>query len=221
MATARAIISGALTYHLNRLSPGETLDADLGALALTALNDVVDEIDGAEVLLYQEIRTSGTVTGTSGTLGVTWAGLGSGNDIHSATVSYQTGMDIPLSPITIEQYQAIPQKATAGIPQFYAHDGAATVYFWPAASGQTVTLVTRSPLSSFADLDTVYVMPGGFQSGLSFMLAERLAPSLVGGVPASVSTGARAARNRLAAQTADPAILGGDSPVGNILTGWR
>ena len=31
MPTARQIITSALTYHLNRLSPGETLDADLSA----------------------------------------------------------------------------------------------------------------------------------------------------------------------------------------------
>src|SRR6185503_13731839 len=222
MTTARTIVGGALTFWLNRLSPGETLDADLGALCLSALNDVVDEIDGVESLLFQEILTPGVCNGTSGTLGVTWAGISTGNDILGATVSYQAGMDLPLDPLTMEQYQAISQKATASIPQFYCHDGATTVYLWPAAAGQTITLLTHAQVSNFADLDTNYSMPSGFQSGLSAMLAERLASTLNPGALPKVEMAARAARNRLAAQTSSPAMI--DSAKrrsGNILTGWR
>ena len=49
MPTARAIIRNALTFGLNRLSPGEQEDADLFGRCLDALGSIVDEITGTEV----------------------------------------------------------------------------------------------------------------------------------------------------------------------------
>lgn len=43
MTTARQIITDALTFHLNRLSPGETLEADTAAVCMSALNAFVDD----------------------------------------------------------------------------------------------------------------------------------------------------------------------------------
>jgi hypothetical protein len=43
MTTARQIITDALTFHLNRLSPGETLEADTAAVCLSAINAFVDD----------------------------------------------------------------------------------------------------------------------------------------------------------------------------------
>lgn len=43
MTTARQIITDALTFHLNRLSPGETLEADTADVCLSALNAFVDD----------------------------------------------------------------------------------------------------------------------------------------------------------------------------------
>lgn len=219
---ARAIISGALTYWLNRLSPGEALDADVAATCLLALNDIVDELSGGESLLFREVFTAGTVTGTSGTLGTTWAGTGSGDVILGATVSYQVGMEIPLVPLTMGQYADIAQKATASIPQFYVQDGATTVFFWPAAAGQTITIRTLQNLSAFADLDTDYSTPAGWQSGLTAMLAERMATVLVGGIAPAVASAARSARLRLQSQSSNPEIISMTNWVGgNILSNWR
>lgn len=225
MTTARTIVGGALTFWLNRLSPGETLDADVAATCLTALNDITDEINGGESLLFREVRIPGVCNGVSGTLGTTWAGIGSGNDILGATVSYQAGMEIPISSITMGQYQDIAQKATVSIPQFYCHDGASTVYLWPAAAGQTITLLTRQSFANFADLDTDYSMPSGFQSGLTAMLAERMASVLLGGIPPAVAKAANGARMRLQAQTSNPEILnavsGGRYNIYTNSSGWN
>lgn len=207
MSKARDIVSNALTFRLNRLSPGETLDADTAALCLAALNEVIDQFNGLGSFLTREILTPGVCNGVSGTLGTTWPGLAYGDTILGATVSYAVGLDNPIDMLTMEQYQGIAQKATASIPLFYAPDGGALVYLWPAAVGQTVTLRTKQTFSKFADLDTDYVMPDGFPSALSALVAELLAPSMVGGVSTDVARAATGARTRLGAQSINPAIV--------------
>lgn len=222
MTKARDIISNALTFRLNKLGPGETLDADVAATCLAGLNDVVDSFNGSISYLFRETLSSGAVTGTFGTLGVTWAGVSPGNEILGATVSYQAGMDTPLEMGTMEQYQEIAQKATASIPQTIYPDGMATIYVWPAATGQTITLRTRQNFSNFVDLDTDYAMPSGYLSGFSALLAELLAPSFIGGVSPAIAANAQRARNDLAAAALVPAIAdAAQRSGGNILTGFR
>jgi hypothetical protein len=220
MTTARVIISDALTFGLNRLSPGETLDADTGARCLDALNSIVDEWNGAKGFLFREILSAGAVTGASGTLGTTWAGLAPGDLIEGATVAYSAGMDIPLRLLTMEQYANIPLKATASIPQTYSPDGYATVYFYPACTGQTVTLRTRQVVSDFSDLDTDYGMPKGYRSALAALLEEKMAPTMAPSMLAPATKHAQAARQRIGAQAISPAISQPTGRVGNILAGW-
>lgn len=222
MTTARSIITGALTFGLNRLSPGEALDADVGAVCLDALNHIADELNGSKSFLFREVLTqSSAITGASAALGVAWAGLAPGDEIAGATVQYSAGHDVPLDPLTMAQYaESIAIKATASLPRYYAHDGLATVYFYPACAGQTVTLRTRQVVSDFADLDTDYSMPKGYKAALSALLAEKMAPTMLGGVTPAVAQAAQKARNQLAQQSVNPAILSGSRRQGNILGGW-
>lgn len=222
MTKARTIIRNALTFGLNRLSPGEAEDADLFGRCLDALASIVDRMNGSEGLLWREIFTKSTpISGMTATLGVDWATLASGVEIQGATVQYAAGMDIPMSEITMEQYEQIPVKATASLPQVYAYDGNATVYFYPAAAGQTVTFRTLQQASNFADLDTDYVLPSGYQSAFEDFLAEKMAPTLNPSLLAVAKANAEASRLRIAANVIDPAILQGGHRMGNILTGWN
>ena len=222
MTTARSIVTGALTFGLNRLSPGETLDPDTAAVCLDALNHIADELNGQKAFLFREVlTTSSAITGTSAALGVAWPTLAPGDQIEGATVQYTGGMDVPLDPLTMGQYAVISIKTTASLPRYFAHDGLATVYFYPAATGQTVTLRTRQVVSDFADLDTDYSMPKGYKAALSALLAEKMAPTMLGGVSPAVAQAAQKARNQLAQQSVNPAIVGGDKTRGNILTGFR
>ncbi len=219
MTTARLIISGALTYHLNRLSPGETLDADLAAVALDALNNVADAWNGQKSFLFREVLTaSSTISAASAALGTAWTGLSAGDEIITATVA-QSGVDTPLYRLTMTQYAHLPVKTTTGTPTAYAHDGAATVYLYPVPTGHVVTLMTRQVVSDFADLDTDYVMPKGYRSALSAVLAEALAPVLLGGITPAVAVAARAARSRIGAQSVNPAILNAGCGRASILNG--
>lgn len=220
MTKAREIITTALTIHLNRLAPGETLNDDDAAKCLLALNNIADSWNGSKSFLFREVLTQSTpITGSSAALGVTWPGLSSGDEILGATYQYTAGMDFPLDKITLEQYSVIAQKATASLPRSFAHDGAATVYFYPACTGQTVTLRTKQVISDFADLDTDYVMPKGYKSALSACLAEAVAP-VMGGLTPSVVQAAKAARKQVQSQAINPAIIGGAARRGNILAGW-
>ena len=218
MTTARSIIEGALTFRLNRLSPGETMDADTADRMLAGLNHIVDEVDGAKSGLFREILTAGTVTAATGTLGTTWATLASGDLILGA--SYNDGsQDIGIDPITLEQYQAIADKTQAGDPTVYCHDGGATVYFWPVPTSRSVKLRTREVISDFADLDTDYTMPRGYKAAFSALLAELVAP-VMGGITPAIVRSASMARQRMAAQGLNPAIINGVGREWDINTGW-
>jgi hypothetical protein len=219
VTTARSIITGALRFRLNRLSPGEALDADLADTCLEALNNIVDEINGGQSLLWKEVLTAGTVTSVSGTLGSTWSTLVPGVHILGATYSDGT-QDLPIDSLTMAQYQAIADKTQAGNDLiYYAHDGASTVYFWPVPTSRAVTLRTKAEATVFADLDTDYTMPSGYKSNLGDMLAERVASSTIGSLPADVARFGRAARLRLAAQVINPAIINAGNSRSDITTG--
>jgi hypothetical protein len=219
MPTARTIIQDALTFHLNRLSAGETADPDTLDTCLRALNNIADRWNGQGGFLFREVLTAGIVTG-SGTLGATWATLAPGADILGVTYS-SGGSDIPIDRLTMEQYhERIAVKATGGTPQFYAHDGLATVYFYPQPTALSVTLRTKQAVSTFADLDTDYSMPAGYQSALSANLAELLAPTMNMAMLGVCKRDAAAARQRIGLKTIEPAILGAGSR-GSILTGFR
>ena len=225
MTTARAIITNALSFRLNVLSPGEAIDPDIGARCLLALNDVVDRINGGKSFLFREILTRSTaITGKYGTLGTDWASIAAGDQILGATVEYATGLDVPMDPITMGQYANVAIKALTTYPAYYAHDGQSQVFLYPAATGHYITIRTGQVFADFADLDTDYTMPKGYQSALADLVAERVAPSLLGQVPAPIFGAAESARNRLAAQAVVPAILGGSDvalgPVARIRRGF-
>lgn len=216
MTTARQIITDALTFGLNRLSPGETLDSDLADVCLSGLNSVADELNGSKSFLFREILTvSGTISSTTALLGTDWTGIVAGDKILGMTVRQGTDIDTPVDPINMGQYQDIPVKTTTGTPAVFAHDGQATVYFYPVPTGHVFTIRTAQVVSDFADLDTDYTMPKGYRSGLAAMLADKLAPSL-GAVSPMVIAMAKAARLRLGAQAINPAILGGSANVGPV-----
>lgn len=223
--TARAVIMDALRFHLNRLAPGETLDDDTGDFALAALNNIVDEWDGAKAALFQEILTESVddISSATATLGVDWPELAPGDQILGATVAYSAGLDVPLDPITLAQYHAIAQKSVSTYPSVYAYDGGETVYFYPVPTGQKVTLRTRQAISVFVGLDAVYTMPQGYQSALAACLAALLAPTMNPEVLGICERRAAAARQRVIAQNLNPAILGGgdaSGPVARILRGY-
>lgn len=220
MTKARDVLQDALTFHLNRLSPGETADADVLAFGLAALNNIADEWNGAKGFLFQETLTNSVapISTASATLGTNWIGLSPGDEILGASAVYSTGLDVPLDKITMEEYQGIALKAVSSLPEVFANDGAATVYFYPVPTGQTITLRTRKVIATFSDLDTDYVMPAGYRSALAACVAELLSTTLAPGQIAACAQKAKKARQRLSLQNIEPAIVNStDIGVGTVV----
>ena len=163
----------------NRLSPGEVLNDDDAAFGLRRLNLLIDELSADNGFLYKNNLTSAVQTGAI-TLGVgAWAGINPGDEIVSATAN-----NLTLAPASMQQYNEIYQPNQTGQPSIYVQDGHATVYLWPVPAGHTIKLQTRSAVSAFADQETDYILPDGYASALGAALAVRIAPSILGQIPA-------------------------------------
>jgi hypothetical protein len=163
----------------NRLSPGESLNADDAARGFKRLNLLIDEMAGTNAFLYKNNLTSAVQSGPI-TLGAgAWAAIGVGDNIFSVTAN-----NLALSRITMQQYNEIYQPTLTGLPSVWAQDGDATIYLWPIPAGHTIKLQTRSAASEFADLNTTdYTLPAGYESALGAALAVRLAPTVLGSIP--------------------------------------
>lgn len=198
MTTARQIITSALTTGLNRLSAGETLDPDLAALCLSALNDVVDGINGSGGMLWRQTASTQTVTGSSALLSL-W-GLAPG-----ASITLVTHAGWPINLTTYEALQSIVAPSS-GTPTLYALSGL-SMHFNPSPVGLPITVTSKEAASDFTDIDTDYTMPKGWRSGLAALLAEEVAEQVVGQLPVSVARKASAARRRMLAARVEPAIL--------------
>jgi hypothetical protein len=221
MTTARAIIEDTLTFGLNRLSPGEAADADTLATCMRGLNSVVDEINGGKSMLFREVLTASgaAISAATALLGTDWTTLVPGDEVIAA--SYSDGsQDVPMHELTMAQYQAIADKTTSGDPEFWAHDGLSTLYFYPVPNSKTITLRTKAAMTEFAAVDTDYTLPKGYRSALSALLCPLLAPVMNPGVMASAVMQARSARLRLLAQNVNPAILNAGRGRASILRGW-
>lgn len=174
---ALAIITDAYE-RCNRLSPGETLNADDAAFGFRRLNLLVDEMSASNTFLFKSVLTSAAQAGAI-TLGAgAWLAIAPGDEIVSATAN-----NLRLAPISMRQYNELSQPTTTGMPTVYAQDGLGTVYLWPVANGQTIKLQTRTGVAAFADQTTNYTMPDGYASALGAALAVRIAPSILGTIP--------------------------------------
>jgi hypothetical protein len=204
--------------RLNRLSPGETLGAEETAFAFRRLNLLVDEMSAVGQFLFRTVLTSAAQTGNI-TLGAgSWASIPVGTKIHSAS---QDGFS--LAPLDMAQYGDIYAPTTTGTPAMWAHDGLATVYLYPVATGQTIELETRVGVSEFADTTTTYTAPQGYESLLGASLAVRLASPVLGRLPPELVREER--RLSTAVRKYRPAIVdvqsftGGDCSRSSILYG--
>lgn len=221
MTTARTIITLALEA-MNKLSPGETLDADLAAACLRRLNAIADDWSAGRDMAPQDVIASGAITGASLTLANgAFAAIPAGAEIIGMQAD-----GIPMDPITMQQYNDIQLKNQGGRPEVWARDGLSIVYLYPAATGNTVSVLTRAPFASFADLDTVYTLPAGYQGAFAASLAVDMAPALLGGVPPALQLAEKKALFNVGSSNVRPAMLSANPLAprgsgGNILKGWN
>ena len=112
-----------------------------------------------------------------------------------------------MTKITMQQYNDIRVKTQSGRPEVWAHDGLATVYLYPAAAGNTISLLTRAPFATFVDLDTSYTLPSGYQGAFAASLAVAMAPALLGGVTPGLLMAEKRARFNVKNANVRPATV--------------
>jgi len=217
MTTAVEIVTDSMEW-LNRLSPGETLNADDLARGLSRLNTIIDKWSAKRAVLYKSAITSAAQTGNITLAAGSWAAIPVGTEIASVSVD-----GLPIDQITMTQYAELSDVTTAGSPTLWATDGLSAVYLVPVANGQTVELMHRTTATSFADTTTSYTMPPGYRAALGVSLACSLAPIINPSMLAALKMEERSAMSGI--QAFQPEILDTYSynvsgSRGNILNGW-
>lgn len=176
-----------------------TLNATLGALSNTPVV-YAKTLDSIAITAGQ----SSVTVGPSGTT-VTDRPIAVSSD--SYVVLDTTSWPLPV--FTQHQYDGIPWKAQAGIPEgiwCLMDMPDITVTLWPVPSqAMTLKLWSVKLLASFPALTTVASLPPGFEDALAYLLAEALAPEYAVEVPAAVLRGVQRARNSLT--TFEPPML--------------
>jgi hypothetical protein len=156
---------------------------------------------------YVKQRVTGTVTGQTATIGPVIDVLFPPDfvldprpvRIEEGSFFTVDGVDYPITPVTVEQYNEISQKAATSIGPSWVYLQAGvptgTLYFYPV-SGAAVTLLCEQQITEFANLTTDYELPQGYKRALVYSFAEEIAPHYeVKPLPAVVAGGSRARRN--------------------------
>ena len=204
--------------RLNRLSPGETLSADDAAFGFRRLNLLVDGLSAKQQFLFRSVLTSAAQSGNITLAAGSWASIPAGTEIVQVTVD-----GVVLSMLTMQQYAGLYTPTQTGTPLLWAFDGLVTVYLNPVPTGQTVQLMARTGVSTFADQTTNYTSTPGYQDYLGAALAVRLAPTVLGKLPLELVRAEKAAMTGMAGFV--PAVVNtrdfqtGRS-TGNVLNGW-
>lgn len=188
--TARQIIYSALRF-IGVLRTGQAAAPEADDDGLGMLQSMIDQWQIERLMIYtinrnvfdlvasQQVYTVGT--------GGNWniprpARIDRAGVIVQGT--YPT--ELPLRKVSIQQWaQEFPAKTvTSSLPTAFYEDGGfpfINVTMWPVPSvaTSTIALYSWSPLATFADLDTDYTFPPGYDLALRFNLGELLWPMFV------------------------------------------
>lgn len=228
MATARDLITDSLLW----LGVNDAIDAPNGpdlAMGLRWLNKLVSHKNNNALVKSAVARTvfdlaSGTAAytvGAGGTINVARPPNlnGPGETVKFIDTSQDPDVELGLTVMTDDQYQAIVQKAyESTYPQGAYYNatiaaGFGTLTFWPVPNVSYLdgVLYTRVPIGSFT-LDTVLVLQDGVEAMLETKLALWLAPTF-GKVPSPLlmeaaretAAGVESANVRISDLEVDPA----------------
>jgi hypothetical protein len=230
MATARDLITNAL-HDLGVLAKGVAPSSEDLDDAFTALNQWVTDLETQRASMFTQTRevfalTPGVASYTIGpdgafaTVRPLW--IDGASVIDSASPG---AVEIPLAvPLTMREYQGIPQKSLQSTrPDRIYYDagfvgtGQATICVFPvpSSSGVSLVLYLPRPMQRFADPFTNYAFPPGYERMVRSNLAVELAPMF--DVEPSPSLHARAresmasvkrANHRVHDMTLDPMFVG-------------
>jgi hypothetical protein len=173
MTTARQIIQLSLE-GIGVLGLEDVMSAEDADYYLRQLNTIADKLSAGRADLFKDQLISGTVTGVSLTLGLgSFVSVSSGAEIQGMLAD-----NFPVTPITFEQYRDIFNKNVSGRPLNYSYNGFDTIFLYPMATGNTITIQARADIQQFANLDTDYIFPSGYKSAFIACLSVVAAKSM-------------------------------------------
>lgn len=185
MATALDVINAALR-NIGALAIEETATAAEAQNALNALNNMLSTWNTENLMIYAVLPQVFPVIANqpSYTMGV------GGNfnvprpvQIEAAFMRDAQGNDYEVDIVDYDNYSRIVSKGVASsIPSVMWDDNnfpLKTLKFWPVASDPSYSFVlwTWVAVQSFAALNTVVVLPPGYQRALEYNLALDLSPA--------------------------------------------
>ena len=204
MATARDRIKRAMRL-IGVYSIGEEPSADEMQDGLTSLNAMLESFATDSQVVYVPTldsipwspATSSYTVGPTGTF-VTERPI----ELLPSCYYEYGGVSYPLTPLTVNQYNAILLKSLSTIPQYIWCNPTypnSTITLYPTPSqAVTLKLWSTKALLDIPDVDTVIDLPPGYTDFIDFNLAESLAPEYEVAVPAAVAKKAMLSRKTLA-----------------------
>lgn len=130
--------------------------------------------------------------------------------------------DYPLRKLSVDDYRALPEKATAGIPNRYYYAQSyplGVIYLYPVQTSALVLYFdSRKALTAYSSTSSSLALPTEYETALKFALAVDWAPELSAQVPqvvAARATDTKSALKRLRAhpvagiRTAPFGVVGG------------
>ncbi len=229
MATVRAIATDAL-IEIGVLEPGDAMDAQQGALALTRFQKQIDAWAANKLALSLQARnsftlTSGTSTVTIGASGATWT-MARPDSLN--TVTYIIPSTTPTTEVLIGQmdedtYASLSIKGlSSSLPtlcfyQINLSNANGSLFFWPQVT-QNVDIVLYSPqgIGVPTSLNTDVIGPSGYQEAFLYQLALRLCRPFGVAVSQDLVQLAANAWTTMTRPNTKPGLLGTDP----ALTAW-
>jgi hypothetical protein len=183
VATALDLLSGALRA-ISSLSPGEAVEGEEADQARAALNSMLAGWGAAGGMAPARTLESFSIAQgvNSRTVGATGQLATARPDfVHDAYLRDAGGTDCPLDArMTSSEYNAIPVKTLSGRPLRLFYDAQypnGVIYFdRQTDAAYTLFLDTTKPVAQFSSLSATVDLPGEYEEGIKYLLAERLAP---------------------------------------------
>lgn len=185
MPSGQSIVSRALRL-ISALGTGEPVSTQLQTDMLEALNAMIDSWNTERYIIYSVERQTFTLIANTNP-----HTIGAGGNINvtrpikvdkASIVDAASGIEYrPMEDLSIERWQAIPNKTFAGLPASFFYDpqldasSRARLYLWPIPqSAYTIALYLWTQLSSAMTWAGTTLMPPGYARALAYNLAVEI-----------------------------------------------
>ena len=165
----------------------EPLDPDDIQVAQVALNALAMSWKSYGLTLWKRGRAS--ITPVAATYEITLAptlGAGTEKPVKMVSVNYKdsSGNEVPMTRLSHDEYDNLPNKTTSGTPTQYYFEPkrtGSTMYVWPApdatfAAGYTIEIVYQQPIQDMSSGTDDIDFPNEWYRALILNLATDLAP---------------------------------------------